>query len=123
MNRLLKNVFWGALSFLIIFTGIFIYRKYIDTIDEGYRAGLLQRISCNGTVIKTYEGEMITNSIMENPSIEIAAEKFYFSVPSKNMADQLKSIQGQMVIVHYQKKNGVLFWRGGSPYLVDGVKH
>jgi hypothetical protein len=27
-----------------------------------------------------------------------------------------------MVIVHYRQKNGTLFWRGDSPYLVDSVK-
>jgi hypothetical protein len=118
-----KNLLWGSLCFLVIFTGIFFYNKYLHTINEGYCAGLLQKISREGKIIKTYEGEMIINSIKGNPNIESAAEKFYFSVTSKNMVDQLDTIQGQMVIVHYQKKNGAIFWRGDSPYLVDSLKY
>jgi hypothetical protein len=123
MSRLLKKVLWSTLSFLVIFTGMFFYKKYLATIDEGYRAGLLQSISAKGSIIKTYEGEMIINSLMENPKIENPLEKFRFSVSSKSMAAQLGTIQGQMVTLHYRKMNGAIFWRGNSPYLVDGVKH
>jgi hypothetical protein len=122
MSRLLKKMVWSSLGILVFFSGILFYRKYLATIDEGYRAGLLKSISYKGSVIKTYEGEMIINSLMENPKIENPSEIFCFSVSSKSMADQLGTIQGQMVIVHYRKRNGAIFWRGDSPYLVDGVK-
>ncbi|HZL12069.1 MAG TPA: hypothetical protein VFC65_18960 [Prolixibacteraceae bacterium] len=52
----------------------------------------------------------------------IASEKFFFSVTSKRLASQIDNIQGQMVIVHYEQKNGALFWNGESEYLVGSVK-
>jgi hypothetical protein len=52
----------------------------------------------------------------------IASEKFLFSVKLDSLAARLDTLQGRSVIVHYRQKNSSLFWRGESPYLVDGVK-
>jgi hypothetical protein len=65
---------------------------------------------------------MILSSITSNANVALASEKFYFSVISTPLANQLDTIQGQMVIVHYKEKNGTLFWHGDSQYLVDSVK-
>jgi hypothetical protein len=111
------------LIFLIIFTGcLFIYWKYFYTYSEGYRAGLLQKFSSKGTIFKTYEGEMILSSVSSNKEVAIASEKFLFTLINKALVRQFDTIQGEMVIVHYKQKNGTLFWRGDSPYLVDSVK-
>ena len=101
---------------------LFIYWKYFYTYSDGYRAGLLQKFSHKGNIFKTYEGEMILSSVSSKRDVALASEKFYFSVISENLARQIDTIQGQLVIVHYQQKNGALFWRGDSEYLVDSVK-
>ena len=44
------------------------------------------------------------------------------SVSCKSLANQLNTIQGQMVIVHYEQKQGALFWKGESEYIVSSVK-
>ena len=73
-------------------------------------------------MFKTYEGEMILSSIRGNNNVPLASEKFFFSVTSKNVAQQLMNMQGQFVTVHYKEKNGALSWRGESKYIVDSVK-
>ena len=65
---------------------------------------------------------MILSSVTGNQNVAIASEKFLFSVTSESLANQLDTIQGQMVIVHYEQKHGVLFWKGESEYIVDSVK-
>jgi len=122
IKRKIKTTFFLFIALILIVTGIFIYWKYFYTYSDGYRAGLLQKFSHKGNIIKTYEGEMILSSVTSNANVALASEKFYFSVISKNLAQQFDTIQGQMVIVHYNQKNGVLFWRGDSQYLVDSVK-
>jgi hypothetical protein len=118
INRVLK---WGL--YLILFFGaIFVYWKYFFTYSEGYRAGLLQKFSSKGMLFKTYEGEMILSSIASTRDIALASEKFLFTLTNKSLIRQLDTLQGNMVIVHYRQKNGTLFWRGDSPYLVDSVK-
>jgi len=122
IKRNVKRTFYVVLTLILIIAGMVIYGKYYYTFSDGYRAGLLQKFSHKGNIIKTYEGEMILSSVTGNQNVAIASEKFYFTVTNKNLADQFDTIQGQMVIVHYQQKNGALFWHGDSPYLVDGVK-
>jgi len=122
LKRKMKRILNYFIVIAGIALGIFFYWKYFYTYSTGYRAGLLQKFSHKGNIIKTYEGEMILSSITSNANVALASEKFYFSVISAPLANQLDTIQGQMVIVHYKEKNGTLFWHGDSQYLVDSVK-
>ncbi len=116
-----KIIRWFLILFVIFFCG-FIYWKYFYTYSEGYRAGLLQKFSSKGALFKTYEGELILSSVSSNRDVTLASEKFQFSMTNKAMVRQFDTLQGNMVIVHYRQKNGTLFWRGDSPYLVDSVR-
>jgi hypothetical protein len=122
MVRKTKKIFRWFLILIIAFGGIFIYWKYFYTYSEGYRAGLLQKFSNKGTFFKTYEGEMILSSVASNRDIALASEKFFFTVTNKSLARQFDTLQGENVIVHYKQKNGAVFWRGDSGYLVDSVQ-
>ena len=117
-----KKLLRWLLILIIITLTVFIYFKYFFTYSEGYRAGLLQKFSYKGIMFKTYEGEMILSSIASNKEVALASEKFLFSVTNKNIVRQFDTLQGRNVIVHYNEKKGVLFWRGDSRYLVDSVK-
>jgi hypothetical protein len=116
-----KILKWGGLILLVIIA-IIIYWKYYYTYSEGYRAGLLQKFSSKGTLFKTYEGEMILSSVSSNRDVTLASEKFLFTLTNRKLVRQFDTIQGETVIVHYRQKNGTLFWRGDSQYLVDSVK-
>jgi len=122
IRKKLKKIFFWLIGMVIITFSIIIYWKYFYTYSDGYRAGLLQKFSHKGSIFKTYEGEMILSSVATTNNVAIASEKFYFSVADTKLASMLDTIQGQYVIVHYHQKNGVLFWRGDSEYLVDEVK-
>lgn len=65
---------------------------------------------------------MILSSIRSNANVALASEKFLFSVTNENIAKQMELLQGRMVTVHYNNKNGTLPWRGESAYIVDSVK-
>ncbi|MCX6301040.1 MAG: hypothetical protein NTW82_02555 [Bacteroidia bacterium] len=117
-----KRFFKWLLFLIVLFLGIFIYWKYFYTYSEGYRAGLLQKFSSKGTFFKTYEGEMILSSVASTRDIALASEKFLFTVTNKSLTRQFDTLQGDNVIVHYRQKNGAVFWRGDSKYLVDSIK-
>jgi hypothetical protein len=122
VKRRTRRVFRWFLTLSVIFLGAFIYWKYFYTYSEGYRAGLLQKFSNKGTFFKTYEGEMILSSVSSTSNVAIASEKFFFSVINKELVPQFDTLQGENVIVHYIQKNGAVFWRGDSKYLVDSIK-
>lgn len=107
---------------LILILAGFVYWKYMFTYSTGYRSGLLQKFSHKGTIFKTYEGEMILSSIRSNTNVALASEKFLFSVTDKTVALQMEKLQGRMVTVHYNNKNGTLPWRGDTPFIVDSLK-
>jgi len=116
-----KKVLRWILTLIIVFLGTFIYWKYFYTYSEGYRAGLLQKFSNKGTLFKTYEGELILSSVSSTSNVALASEKFLFSVTNKNLTIRFDTLQGRNVIVHYVEKNGSVFWRGDSRYLVDSI--
>jgi hypothetical protein len=116
-----KVLIWLLILIVIIGLSVF-YWKYFYTYSEGYRAGLLQKFSHKGALVKTYEGEMILSSVSTSRDVAIASDKFLFSVVNKSLIRQFDTLQGLTVIVHYRQKNASAFWRGDSPYLVDSVK-
>lgn len=120
--RKTKKVFRWIAILLIVFLCTFVYWKYFYTYSEGYRAGLLQKFSNKGTFFKTYEGEMILSSVSSSSNVALASEKFLFSVTDRKLAHRFDTLQGLNVIVHYIEKNGTVFWRGDSRYLVDSIK-
>jgi hypothetical protein len=122
IKRKAKNIFKWLIAVLILALVIFFYVKYFYTYSDGYRAGLLQKFSRKGALFKTYEGELILSSVSGNNSTVIASEKFFFSVSTDSLAARLDTLQGRSVILHYRQKNSPVFWRGDSPYIVDGVK-
>jgi len=118
----MKRFFKWLITLFVIFLAGFIYWKYFYTYSEGYRAGLLQKFSHKGAFVKTYEGEMILSSVASTRDIALASEKFQFTVINKDLVRQFDTLQGSNVIVHYIQKNGTVFWRGDSKYLVDSLK-
>lgn len=116
-----KIISISVLVLLLAFAGWF-YWSYYFTYSDGNRSGLLQKFSHKGNLFKTYEGELVLNSLTTNSAGPLSAEKFFFSVEDKNIANQLSTMEGQRVVVHYQQKNNALSWRGDSEYIVDSVR-
>ena len=117
----IRKIFRWFMFLFILFVCLFVYLKYFYTYSEGYRAGLLQKFSNKGIFFKTYEGEMILSSVASNKEVALASEKFYFTMVNRDLIRQFDTLQGQNVIVHYIQKNGTVFWRGDSKYLVDSI--
>jgi hypothetical protein len=116
-----KFIIWTILI-VILFLGSYVYWKYYFTYSEGNRAGLLQKFSYRGNMFKTYEGELVMSSVSSSKDVTLASEKFYFSVIDKNVAAKFNSLEGHLVVLHYQQKNGVLPWRSETEYIVDSVR-
>jgi hypothetical protein len=121
-KRKVKKILYILLIVFFVFIGFYMHWKYYYTYSDGYRSGVLQKFSRKGYVFKTYEGEIILSNMQGNAGGIIVPEIFEFSVIEKKIAQQLDTLQGRKVIVHYLQKNGILLWRGESDYLVDSVK-
>lgn len=115
-----KFIFITLVIFIVVGGGIF-YWKYYYTYSDGFRSGMLQKLSHKGNLMKTYEGELVLSSISSTNNVALASEKFFFSVASDSVAKKMMDYEGKKVKLHYEQKNGTLPWRGDSEYIVDGV--
>jgi|SRR4051812_19915594 len=119
-----KFILIAVIFIVVIFSGWFWWKFYF-TYSDGERSGLLQKFSRRGNVFKTYEGELVLNSLTANGSISpYSAEKFYFSVADDSLGQvmQAHTYEGKRVVIHYNQKNGVLPWRGDTEFIVDSVR-
>ncbi|MDE3144256.1 MAG: hypothetical protein KGL19_08895 [Bacteroidota bacterium] len=117
MRKIISIIFILILSV----SALWFWWSYYYTYSDGNRSGLLQKMSHKGNIFKTYEGELILNSLMINGTTPVSSEKFYFSVGDKKIGEKLMQFEGLRVILHYQQKKGTLPWRGDSEYIVDSV--
>jgi hypothetical protein len=107
-------------AFLLI-GGLVFWWKYYYTYSDGFRSGMLQKLSHKGNLMKTYEGELVLSSVASTNNVALASEKFFFSIANDSLAKGMMNMEGKRVRVHYQQKKGTLPWRGDSPYIVDQV--
>lgn len=118
----MKKILTSSLLIILAVFAIWFWWKFYYTYSDGNRTGLLQKFSHKGNIFKTYEGELVMNSIIVNGNAPIGSEKFYFSVSDDKLGEAMKNYEGKRVVLMYTQKNGTLPWRGESQYLVDSVK-
>lgn len=86
--------------------------------SSGERAGYVQKLSLKGWVCKTYEGELVLVSM---PGTQ--AEKFYFSVRNKAVAQRINETVGKRVRLIYEEHVGVpTTCFGETRHFVTGVE-
>ena len=113
MRRLITLV----VLIILVIVAFFIYWNYYNVYSSGERKGTLIKITTKGNVFKTDEGEMwLSCRQMLN------AEKFYFSVEDKAVADSLAHLQDECLEVTYKQYRKTLPWRGDNPYIVVGFR-
>jgi hypothetical protein len=99
-----KSIKLKLFLFLVIALGLFVLYTWITltyTYSEGSRAGFLQKFSKRGWVCKTWEGEIVTGSMLGNQ------EKFMFSVRDANLAKEVNAAIGKRIEVDYAQHIGV----------------
>lgn len=118
----MKKFFSISLLIILALFSIWFWWKFYYTYSDGNRSGILQKFSHKGNIFKTYEGELVMNSIVVNGNAPVGSEKFYFSVADEKLGEKMKDYEGKRVVVVYTQKNGTLPWRGDSQYIVDSLK-
>jgi len=99
-----KALLMSVLVILLIAGGVAAYTWAALTWNyaEGERVGYIQKLSRKGWVCKTWEGEL---AMVTMPGA--IPEKFYFSIRSEAVANQLNKALGKRVSVKYRQHLGV----------------
>lgn len=108
---------WKILLVALLLGAGLVYWFFYNVYSDGERKGTLIKMTTKGNVFKTVEGEMwLSCRQMMN------AEKFYFSVEDKSLADSLTNLQDECVQLSYKQYRSTLPWRGDSKYVVINFK-
>lgn len=117
-RRLFRITMWSLLIAGILFgIGYYIYRTFPKS--ESEQTGTLFKLSYNGYVFKTYEGELhlIGSSMMTTQSI------WNFSVKDKAVYESMQQLVGKTVKVYYKElPETALPWQGKTSFIVYKVE-
>lgn len=112
----LKILIWVVMLPIIVFA-LYTWASLTWVYSSGERAGYVQKLSEKGWVCKTYEGELVLVSM---PGTQ--AEKFFFTVRSKEIAKKINETIGKRVRLIYEEHKGIpTDCFGESPYFVQEV--
>lgn len=114
MIKILIAVIVAVLVFLAGMSWLTLHWTYSD----GERAGYVQKLSRNGWLCKTWEGEM---AMVTMPGT--VAEKFYFTVPDDAVASKINTSVGKRIALNYEQHKWVpSSCFGDTEYFVIGVR-
>jgi hypothetical protein len=112
-----KLILFGMVLSPVLLFALYTFMTLSWTYSDGYRAGILQKFSRRGWLCKTYEGE-IAQAVVAGVSPLI----WEFTVRDDSVAQQLDSLLGRRVSLHYRQHVGVpTTCFGLTEYFVDSV--
>jgi hypothetical protein len=115
-----RIILWGA-GILLVLAGCFAGYTWIAlhwSYSRGERVGYVIKLSEKGWLVPTYEGEL---ALVTVPGT--VPEKFFFSVPDREVAERINRLSGKRVALVYQQHKGVpTRFFGETEYFVIDVR-
>jgi hypothetical protein len=91
-----------GLLLIVSLVAVYFWAVLAWSYSSGERAGWVQKFSHKGWICKTWEGEM---AMVSMPGA--TTEKFFFTVRSDAVAEQINKLMGRRVTLHYEQKIGL----------------
>ena len=101
LAKLLKYSLWLLIIPIALFA-LYTWGALNWVYSSGERVGYVQKLSEKGFVCKTVEGELVLVSM---PGTQ--AEKFFFTVKNKQIADKINASIGKRVSLTYEEHKGI----------------
>ena len=116
LGKLFKVFIWLLLIPVLLFA-LYTWGALKWVYSSGERVGYVQKLSEKGFVCKTFEGELVLVSM---PGTQ--AEKFFFTVKNKEVADKINESIGKRVSLTYEEHKGIpSSCFGETSYFVQNV--
>lgn len=108
---------------MALFLGWWIWQHYFHPYRQSQEKGWIMNVASEGTLFKTYEGEMISEGYIEDTLVAMHSD-FTFSIPTDSLArDAMRWAQnGKRVILTYDEYKGTVLWRGNSRHVVTSIE-
>ena len=119
----LKVLMALIIAAMVFFLGWWMWQHYFHPYRISQEKGWIMKVSNEGTLFKTFEGEMISEAYVEDTIVAMQSD-FHFSITNDSLvrkASQL-SHDGTRVIVTYNEYKGTVLWRGNSKHVVTSIE-
>lgn len=119
----LKMFKYAGIVILIILIFSFVFMISGTVYSDGFRMGVVQKISNKGICFKTYEGQLVMEGLTAS-SDQTLSNIWDFSVLDTEILDQLNKAaeRGDRVKLVYHQLVVRKFWNSNSDYIVDRVE-
>ena len=116
LGKVFKVFIWLLLTPILLLV-LYTWGSLKWVYSSGERVGYVQKLSEKGFVCKTFEGELVLVSM---PGTQ--AEKFFFTVKNKNIANKINESIGKRVSLTYEEHKGIpSSCFGETSYFVQNV--
>jgi hypothetical protein len=108
---------------MALFLGWWMWQHYFHPYRISQEKGWVMKVSNEGTIFKTYEGEMISEGYIEDTLAAMHSD-FKFSIPSDSLArDAMRwAGDGKRIVLTYKEYKGTVLWRGNSKHVVTKIE-
>ena len=119
----IKMLLMLIIAAMALFLGWWVWQYYFHPYRVSQEKGWIMKVSNEGTVFKTVEGEMISEGYIED-TIAALHSDFLFSIPSDSLAREAMrwAGNGKRVILSYEEYKGTVMWRGNSRHVVTNIE-
>lgn len=108
---------------MVLFLGWWMWQHYFHPYRISQEKGWIMKVSSEGSLFKTFEGEMISAGYIEDTLLAMHSD-FKFSIPSDTLARQAMrwSQDGKRIVLTYDEYKGTVLWRGNSNKIVTAIE-
>lgn len=108
---------------MALFLGWWMWQYYFHPYRVSQEKGWIMNVSNEGTVFKTFEGEMISEGYIEDTLVAMHSD-FKFSIPTDSLARDAMRLagEGKRVVLTYNEYKGTVMWRGNSHNVVTRIE-
>ena len=108
---------------MVLFLGWWMWQHYFHPYRISQEKGWIMKVSNEGTLFKTFEGEMISEGYIEDTLAAMHSD-FQFSIPTDSLArDAMRwSQDGRRIVLTYNEYKGSVVWRGNSKHVVTKIE-
>ena len=119
----LKVLLVLIIAAMAFFLGWWMWQHYFHPYRVSQEKGWIMKVSNEGTLFKTFEGEMISEAYVEDTIVAMQSD-FHFSITNDSLVRKASRLShdGTRVIVTYNEYKGKVLWRGNSKHVVTAIE-
>lgn len=108
---------------MVLFLGWWMWQHYFHPYRVSQEKGWIMKVGNEGTLFKTFEGEMISEGYIEDTIMAMHSD-FSFSIPDDSLArDAMRwAGNGKRIVLTYNEYKGKVLWRGNSRHVVTKIE-